>query len=111
LKLFSNRESEATEQLEPQVPQPHPPPQDKPCRRQLENGAFGILLDLSVCFFCISLDGNAFNQIARHRSLTAIIQPGGSGIGVACQVLYVGQGRALRKQIGDGSDSIMWSTT
>ncbi len=38
--------------------------------------------------FCISLDGYAFNQIARHRSPAAVIQPGGPGV-VAQRIAFV----------------------
>lgn len=45
-------------------------------------------------------DGDSFDNVSRDGLLSAIVEPRGSGVGMAQEVLHVLQGHSLEQEIG-----------
>jgi len=54
---------------------------------------------------------NPFDDVSCYASPASIVEAGGSQVGMANEVLDVGKRDALAKEIRDGRDPVMLSTT
>lgn len=72
-------------------------------RKQL--GTSSSTLGCNSVLFEDGLNGNPFDDVASDLAGTAVVETGGSWVGVTCQVLDRFEGDGLGEQVGDDGDS------